>query len=151
MINFNYGPLSFPNHIACLPATFKVLTFLLCLHFFPLHSCAEIKENTPQIQIKAISAHSWSITVHLDRSVDPESVLFLSQIVGQSGFEGFIDASEVDPDRLSITYFLTGPSNVLPSSAEVAVIYATDDAGGRSRAYQVRTDGAGTMLLMDEF
>jgi len=94
-------------------------------------------------------ANSWSVTAHLKCSLGDGAIVTVDRwYVDLSGFEGFSDA--VYASGNSVTFSLHGPTSSLPLDAELALITVTDpDCGGTSQ-WLVRTDGGGSIVMMDE-
>ena len=75
----------------------------------------------------------------------------MSLFEDNSGFDGCSDAISLGSGKQVVTYTLTSPTSTLPGNADVVLITVVDGSCGGTRSFIVRTDGIGSVLVMDEY
>ena len=98
------------------------------------------------------TTYTYTVSIHLSCPLsDGGSYSRMSLFEDNSGFDGFSDAITLESGRQVVTYTLSGPTSSLPGDSDVAYITVVDGSCGGTRNFIVRTDGIGSVLVMDEY
>ena len=128
---------------------FLVWAMLLCVGA-TLHAASPAATMKPVPDAK--TTYKYTVSIHLSCPLsDGGSYSKMSLYEDDNGFDGCSDAITLESGRQVVTYTLSSPTSSLPGDSDVALISVVDGSCGGTRNFIVRTDGIGSVLVMDEY
>ena len=98
-----------------------------------------------------LATYTHTVSMHLHCALsDGGTYSKISLFEDINGFTGFSDAITLESGRQVVTYTLSGPTSALPSNADIALVTVVDANCGGTHTFLVRSDGIGSVLVMDE-
>jgi hypothetical protein len=127
---------------------FLMVVSILLTFFFVMPLQASMPASVACLELPSKTSNKWSIDVSLACALADAGTISVERLFDDQ--PGFADDFTLSADRHTITYNLFGTTADLPANADVAVIVVQDATCGGTHHYLVRTDGIGTMLILDE-
>ncbi|MEM6270872.1 MAG: hypothetical protein AAF998_15630 [Bacteroidota bacterium] len=150
MTTFENGQVSTSTNFSRIFASLALFVLLIAPPALRAAQPDTLKNARPNPAFSALSFSTFTAEVTLSCPAGSATVTTLDLFLGQPGCDGFASSTDFGPSGTELHFSLNGPHSTLPSNAEIALITVEDDGCGEVHTYQITTDGAGTMLILDE-